>query len=98
MSRILEKLRDVMNDELLIRKGGSYSLTPRAVALRLQLIDLLPQIDGLFRHDTFDPRRSREHFRVITPEYGSIMILPTLITLIRREAPQNACRSCALAR
>ena len=89
MSRILDRLRIVMDDELLIRNGGSYSLTPRAVQLRSQLVDLLPQIDRLVSHDTFDPKRSHEHFRVISPEYGSIMILPTVMTQIRREAPQT---------
>ena len=89
MSRTLEKLRVVLNDELLIRNGSTWSLTPRAVELRLQLLDLLPQIDSLVHNDSFDPKSSRQHFRVISPEYGSVMILPPVVKKVRHEAPDT---------
>src|ERR1700721_1240066 len=41
MSRVFERLREAFSDELLIRSGKKYALTPRAAALLEELTLLL---------------------------------------------------------
>lgn len=87
MSRALERLRVVLGDELLVRRDGYYELTPRAEKLRIELEELLPQIDTAIRGIEFDPAQSRERFRVITHEYASVVLLPAVVRTLAATAP-----------
>ncbi len=44
MSHALRRLRAALDDELLVRGGGGYVLTPRAERLERQLRGLVPQL------------------------------------------------------
>ena len=55
MSRALERLRETFSDDLLVRFGKRYSLTPRGAALLEELNLLLPKVEGLWRKRPFSP-------------------------------------------
>ena len=59
MSRVLQRLRGVFGDQLLVRTRGGYTLTARARRLQEELRVLLPRIDGLLRGDTSIQKRPR---------------------------------------
>src|SRR5256885_9596679 len=63
MSRALARLRKLLDDQLLIRDGGGYVLTPRAERIQRQLTDLMPRIETGFAAEVFDPATADEHYR-----------------------------------
>lgn len=69
MSRTLRKLRVIFDDELLLRAPGGYRLTPRAERLQRELAVALPQIEGLFSEELFDPFRALQNFRLAGNDY-----------------------------
>ena len=87
MSRSLERLRDTLGDELLIRTGRIYERTVRGEWLLRELENLLPRLEALVRGEPFDPAQSRERLRVALTDNGSIALLPALTQRIRTAAP-----------
>jgi DNA-binding transcriptional LysR family regulator len=83
MSRVLQRLREALGDELLIRHDGGYRLTPRAQRIRRQLTTLMPQLDTLFTDRSFDPATARETFRVTGNDYGAAILGGSLMRRIR---------------
>jgi DNA-binding transcriptional LysR family regulator len=69
MSRALQRLRRALGDELLVRSGGGYRLTPRGERVRGQLTAIIPQLDGLFSAEVFTPGTAAESFRVAGTDY-----------------------------
>src|SRR6476646_6803427 len=53
MSRTLARLRQLLDDQLLIRDASGYVLTPRAERIQRQLVGLLPQLEALFATQVF---------------------------------------------
>jgi len=56
MSRAFERLREAFSDDLLIRSGKKYALTPRAAALLEELTLLLPKVESLWQKEALQPR------------------------------------------
>ncbi|MFB1294329.1 LysR family transcriptional regulator [Mycobacterium sp. pW049] len=54
-SRALQRLRNLLGDELLVRDRDGYRLTARAEVLRAQLAEVLPALEALVAPDSFDP-------------------------------------------
>jgi DNA-binding transcriptional LysR family regulator len=87
MSRVLERLRDVLGDRLLMRAGGRYTLTLRGERLLIELADLMPRIQATLGATAFDPTISHQRFRIATTDYGSNVILPDIVRRIQSLAP-----------
>lgn len=87
MSRVLQRLRDVLGDPLLIRSGGQYTLTLRGERLLVELADILPRIQATLGASAFDPATSQQRFRIATTDYGSNVILPDVVRRVRTLAP-----------
>ncbi len=87
MSRALERLRASLGDELLIRRNNDYELTPRAEQLRVRLQDILPELDSAIQGERFNPSQSREHFRVVSTAYASIVLVPQIVSRVNALAP-----------
>lgn len=83
MSRTLLRLRETFADELLVRTGGGYELTPRARSLQRQLHLVLPQLEWLVRGDEFDPAAATTTFRLACTDYATTVLGPGLF----RDAP-----------
>ena len=62
MSRALDRLRSELGDELLVRVGRNYELTPRGNALMNELGQIMPRLARLWEGDLFRPRRAKRTF------------------------------------
>ena len=65
MSRTLQRLRALFADELLVRSGGDYELTPRARDMQRELALLLPRMENLVLGRGFDPSTATGVVRII---------------------------------
>jgi DNA-binding transcriptional LysR family regulator len=89
MSRVLQRLRGVFKDELLVRTRGGYALTGRARRLQEELQLVLPRIDSLLRGGAFDPATAEERFRLCCPDYLSRLFAPRLAERLSDAAPRS---------
>jgi DNA-binding transcriptional LysR family regulator len=87
MSRVLERLREMFEDPLLVRTGRAYTLTLRAEQVLRELDALLPRIEALVQGGAFDPARSQERFRIALTDNGVAILLPALVSSLRKAAP-----------
>lgn len=88
MSRILDRLQSMFNDELLIKTAKGYEPTPRGIVIIGELQELLPKVELLLRGRQFDPAISTEEFRVASTNFASIRVFPKLLDRLMREAPK----------
>jgi DNA-binding transcriptional LysR family regulator len=88
MSRILERLRDLLHDELIVRASGSYVRTPRGEQLLCTLDGILERIDSAIANEPFDPARFEGTFHIATTDYISIVLVPLLIAELEQHAPK----------
>ena len=79
MSSALSRLRVQFNDELLVRVGRDYELTPMGQLLLPQLQRTLPLIERALRSEgEFDPANSTRDFRLMLSDYSATVIKPIL--------------------
>lgn len=89
MSGMLARLRDQMRDPLLVRVGRAMELTPRAKAMAAEIRQALLQIDHLTQPLTdFDAASLRRTFRIMTSEYGLLLVLPAIFRNTENTAPR----------
>jgi len=86
-SHALQRLRDLIGDPLLVRNGARMELTPRALALRAPLVEVLDRVRGLFVPDAFDAARSERQFRLMMPDLAVELLMPALMEKITKLAP-----------
>src|SRR6266478_6394118 len=70
MSRALARLRRLLDDQLLVRDGSGYVLTPRAERVQRQLAGLMPQLETLIAAEVFDPAIAEEHYSLAATDYA----------------------------
>jgi LysR family transcriptional regulator, nod-box dependent transcriptional activator len=87
MSRTLDRLRSELGDELLVRVGRNYELTPRGSALLDELGQVMPRLARLWAGEPFSPAQSEAHIRLATTDYASSVVLPPLAEILARLAP-----------
>ena len=87
ISRNLARLRQLFNDPLFTRTPKGLSPTPRAEALALQLQHSLQEISLLIEPPQFIPGQAENIFRLATTDYGTQVLLPSVISRLRAEAP-----------
>ena len=87
MSRALAALRRVFGDELLVRSGGGYRLTPRAERLQRDLAAILPQLESLFTETPYNPLTADHAFRLAGTDYVLSVIGPPLVRRVLVQAP-----------
>jgi DNA-binding transcriptional LysR family regulator len=87
MSRALQRLRVLFGDELLVRSGSDYELTPRARRIQQELALLLPQIENLLSDDGFDPSTATGTLRVVSTDYATSVLGPSLLPRLSMTAP-----------
>jgi DNA-binding transcriptional LysR family regulator len=85
LSAALARLRRHFNDELLERRGNSYTLTPLA-AQRI----VLAQAE-------FDPSTTTREFTVVSSDYGMSVLGGPLATVLSEEAPHARLRFHAIS-
>lgn len=88
MSASLGRLRRHFNDELLVRAGRGYELTPFAQALAPRVDLAMAQVqDALQLHADFDPASSDRTFVIAASDYVTGVLLRHVRARIADEAP-----------
>jgi DNA-binding transcriptional LysR family regulator len=87
MSRTLQRLRGLFGDELLVRSGGDYVLTPRARRMQHELALLLPRLQNFVAGKEFDPTTATGIVRIIGTDYTTSTLGPYLLPKLFLAAP-----------
>lgn len=90
ISKQFAQLRSEFDDELLVREGQRWLLTPRAELLAAQLADSLGALERLYEAPGFDPSRCERVFRLASSDYVAQHILPDICAALAKEAPLAA--------
>src|SRR3954470_1409201 len=89
ISHALNRLRDLFEDPLFIRRPHGFEPTRRALALGPQIEVLIGLADAaLSANPGFDPVTSTRMFRIIAPEFVTALIGAELINRFREIAPR----------
>jgi DNA-binding transcriptional LysR family regulator len=93
MSGALTRLRKHFGDQLLIRSGRSFTLTPLAERLRPLVAEAVETADALLGSPrNFDPDASSKRFTLSMSEYAMTVLSKPLTSLLSNRAP-----GCAVA-
>lgn len=88
MSGSLARLRGFFGDQLLIRVGRQYQLTPKATELLAPVLEILTRIDDTLSSRTaFDPFTSSRRFVIAASDYVSIVFLNSVIQKLGHQYP-----------
>ena len=88
MSGALARLRKHFDDELLVRVGRGFELTPFAERLRPQVEQALEAAEALLgQQREFDPRSSNRRFTVSMSEYAMTVLAEPLTRVLAERAP-----------
>ena len=87
-SAALARLRRHFGDELLVRVGQRYELTPLGMSLLDQVDSACELLERLFSaRQGFDPATARRTFTLLTSDYSIAVLGEELIRITSREAP-----------
>lgn len=88
MSGMLKRLREKLQDPILVRVGTQYELSARAQELVEPVRQALLMIEDLTRpSSSFELGDAENHLRIMASEFSQMMILPELFRRARSEAP-----------
>ncbi len=88
VSHALARLRHLLGDPLFVRHAKGVKPTPRAEELALPLAAALQGLRALLAPRLpFDPRGVQRTITLGTTDYVSFVVLPSLMAMVRREAP-----------
>lgn len=88
MSNSLKRLRNTLNDPLLVRTSEGMTPTERALELQPLVREILVRTEALLMPDeVFVPAQSHRVFRVMASDYAEATLVPHLVRRLRQEAP-----------
>jgi DNA-binding transcriptional LysR family regulator len=88
MSGALTRLRKHFDDELLVRVGRGFELTPLAEGLRPEVAEAIEAAEALLGNQRdFDPSSSTRRFAVSMSEYAMTVLAEPLTRLVAEHAP-----------
>jgi DNA-binding transcriptional LysR family regulator len=88
VSNALQRLRNLLKDELLVRGPEGFVLTPRAEAIRVPLRNALHVVEScVSQKPRFDPAEATGVFRLSMPDRLSLALIPDLLDRMQRLAP-----------
>lgn len=87
MSRVLGRLRNLINDPLFTRHGQNLTPTKRALELSEQINAPLEQLRAILTPINFQPHLCEQNFKIATTDYAMQTILPFALPRIYQEAP-----------
>jgi DNA-binding transcriptional LysR family regulator len=88
ISTALRKLRETLNDPILVRGKSGMVPTEYGESLLASAQKVLRDVDFVATpHGDFDPARSRRTFRIAAPDYLNDFFMPTVIAQFRDAAP-----------
>jgi DNA-binding transcriptional LysR family regulator len=92
VSRALQRLRDMFQDDLLIRTSSGYEPTPKGERLRHELESTLPRLDRLLSGTDFDPGTEETSFRIAANDHAAHVLCPLLCRTVIPTAREVAFR------
>lgn len=88
MSHALNRLRDLLDDPILVRTSEGMKPTPRAKSMKLQVREVLREIQHIVGEPKhFHPSTSKHQFIIEVADYVEYMLLPPLKGKIYHDAP-----------
>ncbi|GAB4359114.1 MAG: LysR family transcriptional regulator [Gammaproteobacteria bacterium] len=90
MSNGLKRLRNLLNDPVLVRTSEGMVPTERAKSLQPVVRNILLTLEeNLQPTIEFEPRESQRVFRIMTSDYAASTLIPPLLTKLRDLAPNT---------
>jgi len=86
-SHSLRRLRELLDDPVLVRAGRNMVLSTRAEGIRARVRRLVEEIDGVFRLEVFDPKVQRHSFTLANSDYSELLLVAPLSRRLAVEAP-----------
>jgi len=88
ISNALNRLRALLDDQLLVRTAQGMQPTALALELEGPIREAIQQIEQTLtgRHQ-FDPATSKVRFRIATTDYAELALMPKLLSYMREQAP-----------
>ena len=88
MSGMLKRLREHLQDPIIVRVGTQYELSARAQELSEPIRQALLMVEDLTRPSSvFELREAARHVRIMASEFSQMLILPELFRRALSEAP-----------
>jgi DNA-binding transcriptional LysR family regulator len=88
MSHVLHRLRQQLDDPVLVRTGAGMKPTERALALVEPVRTILRDVEQVIQPPAaFDPETSQRRFVIAATDYMEFLILPALVERISALAP-----------
>lgn len=89
VSGALGRLRELFQDELLIRSPGGMRPTPRALELQSKLLPVLAEMQSVvLQKPLFDAATSERRFTIGVMDWVNAWLLPGLLSRLALQAPQ----------
>lgn len=86
VSRSLQRLREMFQDDLLVRSPSGYEPTPKGKHLLQDLSTMLPRLDRLLSGGDFDPQAEETTFRVAVTDHASHVLCPLICRMVLPKA------------
>lgn len=87
VSNALRRLRDALDDPIVVRSGHGVEPTPAARQWWPSVRDALSQLRNTFVPGAFDPAESRASFVIAMADATAALLAPSLVSIIESEAP-----------
>lgn len=88
VSRALARLRDTLDDPLLVKTSQGFALSSRAENMQSQLNELLQQMEHLIQQPRFDPVTDSSLIRLTGLDLELALYFPQLVKHLRKKAPR----------
>jgi len=89
MSHALARLRELLNDPLLVRQGRTMQRTEFARRLMPTIRRLVGDLEATFvSGQTFEPKTSQRRFRMVANDYAGTVLLPRVLAALRERGPR----------
>ncbi|OMH29482.1 LysR family transcriptional regulator [Motiliproteus sp. MSK22-1] len=90
MSNGLRRLRDLLEDPLLVRTSEGMTPTERANVLQPAIRDALSRLEKALQPQTpFEAKSSDRVFRIMASDYAESTLIPHLLRRLREESPNT---------
>ncbi|WP_407492490.1 LysR family transcriptional regulator [Pseudooceanicola sp. MF1-13] len=83
----IARLREVFQDPLFVRQGAQMVPTDRCIEIAEEVSELADRFEALVAPQQFEPAVANTQVVISCNYYERIVIIPTLVRMLRREAP-----------
>jgi DNA-binding transcriptional LysR family regulator len=88
VSNALARLREALEDPVLVRAANGMVPTSRALALQREVGEALQRLNSAIGGgSTFDPRTAQRTFVIAATDYVQLLLLGAMVERVRRNAP-----------